>query len=318
LRQFFSQFKKSAESKPTELLSPPLDLSYEETIFRTKRGFLARKIGQYLGLDQAEQDQMFNRSLTQSSFLQDTDDEQKKECILSLSDQMLEWNEQQEDMAGKVKSFKLPTNLQNAMLKAYEIHKDDLFTPLFKPKEPVVECEKHQEWKIYRDVLLAATQGQFLLISREEAENYRDGKVLCEGVIMESSDIPICRDAARKCFDKMDIHKGKIMGWLLVLSEAITNTIKHAEEGKMTVLENTQTNEVTFVIEDKGPGFALDDLPNKILRSGYSTKKSLGQGFTLMMKMAKKLALFTSPKGSTLILIFEASDEKEGRKNAVG
>ena len=62
---------------------------------------------------------------------------------------------------------------------------------------------------------------------------------------------------------------------------------------------------MNIIIEDTGSGFPLKTLPYTTLMAGYSTKKSLGQGFTLMMKLATQVLLKTSSSGSTIVLIFE-------------
>lgn len=304
--------------KDIELPSLPFDLSYPDLIYKTNRGFLARKIGQYAGLDTRKWDSLLYKSLTQTSF-NDLNENSEVDLILYLSSLMLEFKKEQEDIVEQVKSLDINVNLQNAMLKAYEIHKSDLFLPTSTTqKHEKIEGKEQSEWKIYQDVIFAATQGQFLLIMEDEVETYKAGNVFCEGTIQHRSDIPICRNAAKECFEQMGLNKSKMMSWLLVLSEAITNTIKHAEEGKMTLVENIQNNEICFVIEDKGPGFPLEELPKRTLLAGYSTKKSLGQGFTLMMKIARKILLCTTPKGSTLILIVDVGNGKEERKNEHG
>jgi anti-sigma regulatory factor (Ser/Thr protein kinase) len=172
-----------------------------------------------------------------------------------------------------------------------------------------VKEEEVTKWTVYRDVIFAATQGKFLLITEREVSQYKVGTLLCEGIINERSDIPIRRNQVKEALEHKVTNKAKLMSLLLVLSEAITNTIKHAEEGAMTVLEDKEKNEIRFIIEDKGPGFPLKDLPKTTLLAGYSTKRSMGQGFTLMMKMTKQVALHTSPMGATIILLFNFDDE---------
>jgi anti-sigma regulatory factor (Ser/Thr protein kinase) len=279
------------------------------------RGFLARKIAQYLGLNITEGDTLFYHSLTQTSFIPATTNEEEKiECILQLSELMLKWNEKQQDILKKIKYLNINVDIQNAMVKAYAIFEKDLFSQstLLLEQENVIIFQKEQsKWEVYRDVIFAATQGRFLLISEEEVSNYYEGLVFCEGIINDRSDIPKCRNLAKVSLEHKGFDKAKVMSCLLVLSEAITNTIKHAEKGKMTLVESEQNNEIRFVIEDRGPGFSLKELPKATLLEGYSTKKSMGQGFTLMMKMAKKILLFTSPKGSTLILTFDTSKKME-------
>ncbi|WP_419879142.1 ATP-binding protein [Brevibacillus centrosporus] len=55
------------------------------------------------------------------------------------------------------------------------------------------------------------------------------------------------------------------MSHLLVISEAITNILKHAQEGKMSIVSTDSM--IHVVVEDNGPGFPLELLPNTKLLS---------------------------------------------------
>ncbi|ALF08791.1 ATP-binding protein [Parageobacillus thermoglucosidasius] len=305
LRRLIDKFKDV--DKKSGFLAPslPTDLSYSELSFMTKRGFLGKKLSQYLGCNKDEGDFLFYLSLSKPSFT-NPDSENKGECILYLSELMLKWSEQKQDIPYQIKRLDVRPDIQNAMLKAYDMFKDELFSSSDAAEEQEIDaCCCGGQWEVYRDVMFAATQGKFLLLTEEEVSKYKEGIVLCEGRVKDRSDIPICRNLAKEKLESEGLSQPTIMRWLLVLSEAITNAIKHAEEGTMTILKDEKNNEIRFVIEDKGPGFALKDLPKKTLLAGYSTKKSLGQGFTLMMTIAKRVLLFTSPKGSVLILSFD-------------
>jgi len=72
----------------------------------------------------------------------------------------------------------------------------------------------------------------------------------------------------------------------------------------MRIIENKKSGEMHFIIKDSGTGFELEDLPKAVLLSGFSTKGSMGQGFTIMRKICNKIQLFTTETGSTLILSF--------------
>lgn len=298
-------------SKETQIGTPslPSNLTFTELAYMTKRGFLAKKLGHYLGLHTDEGDSLFFLSLSKSSFA-NPNKENQSEFILYLSEQLLKWSDQNQDVPQQIKSLDIRVDIQNAMLKAYEIYKSDLFNiPAEKEKTVSTNLTSNDKWEVYRDVIFAVTQGKFLLIKKEEVNKYKEGIVLCEGTIKNRSDIPICRTLARESLELEGFNKTTIMSWLLVLSEAITNIVKHAEEGKMTLIKDEKNQEIRFVIEDKGPGFALKNLPKMTLLAGYSTKNSLGQGFTLMMKMAKTISLFTSSEGSIIILIFDLKKE---------
>ncbi|WP_227937275.1 ATP-binding protein [Alkalihalobacillus deserti] len=319
MRRFLNKvFKHTTKSSQFGAPTLPSDLSFSELTYMTKRGFLAGKLSQYLSMKREEGSSLFYQSLARTTFKK-SKIENDHERLLQLSEQMLEWGKQNENIPEKIKKLDVKDDIQNAMLKAYDMFEKDLFLSgdVILDENSEVSA-KHNEkpdptWLVYREVIFAATQGQFLLISEEEVTTYKAGNVLYEGWIKERSDIPTCRNQAKEIFEQKEFNKAKVMSWLLVLSEAITNTIKHAEEGKMTLIEDGEKKEMRFVIEDKGPGFSLEELPKTTLLAGYSTKKSMGQGFSLMMKMSKQVLLYTSPVGSTVILTFDCSQEIEGK-----
>jgi anti-sigma regulatory factor (Ser/Thr protein kinase) len=163
---------------------------------------------------------------------------------------------------------------------------------------------------VYRDVIYAATQKKFLLIRAGDVDAYKRGNVICEAGIKERSDIPKAREAAKLSLLDNGVPAAAVMAHLLVISEAVTNILKHAKDGKLTIVKTATSLHV--LAEDTGSGFPLKLLPYTTLMAGYSTKKSLGQGFTLMMKMADQVLLSTSSSGSAVILVFH---EKEGAKH---
>lgn len=272
------------------------------------------KIGHYLRLLEDGRDDLFFQSFYNPSFMNFNIETENNEFILYLSELLLTWNQQNLDIRQQVANTGLRNDIQNAMLKAYEMYRDSLFPQAIHNQRQVVPNQNNIndiKWEVYKDVIFAATQGQFLLITADEVSEYKRGRVFCEGTIRDRSDIPICRNDAKTSFEQLGLDKSTIMSWLLVLSEAITNTIKHGEGGKMALIDYQENSEIRFVVEDKGPGFPLEDLPKQTLQAGYSTKRSMGQGFTLMMKMAKQVVLSTSPKGSTIILVFDSGKKQE-------
>ncbi|WP_096156844.1 MULTISPECIES: ATP-binding protein [Bacillus] len=287
------------------------ELTYNEYSFITKRGFIVRKIAQYLDFNGEVSNYLYNLSLNKP-MLQINESSDGLEQIIHLSEQLLTWNESREDIPAEIKELNVNNDMKNALLKVYHVHKDDLFLHSENEFKSPTSDAQASEWQIYREVIYAATQGKFLLIDKEEISNYKTDDILCTKVIKERADIPASRAITKEALDMRGYTGPKTMGLLLVLSEAITNVIKHAEHGKMTLMECMNSNELRIMVEDIGPGFPLKELPKNTLLAGYSTKKSLGQGFTLMMKMAKSVALYTSPTGSTLIIIFDNCNVKAG------
>ena len=56
-------------------------------------------------------------------------------------------------------------------------------------------------------------------------------------------------------------------------------------------------------VEDKGPGIGSLILPRATLARGFSTKPSLGMGYSIMLDVVDRLLLKTDEWGTTLLLI---------------
>lgn len=218
---------------------------------------------------------------------------------------MVEWITGNKDVYLEIKNDGIPRSLHREFLQTYEEVKEDLSDYLPSAGRKQVSQRSTADdfvWQAYRDVIFAITEGKILLVRKEELAPYMQGNELCRAVIKERSDIPSAREKAKQCLIDYGTPTGLVTGRLLVISEAITNILKHAEEGNMRVVETSDSLHV--IVEDKGPGLSLKLLPNATLMQGYSTKKSLGQGFTLMRQMSDLLLLSTSAEGLTIILQF--------------
>ncbi|TDA65539.1 MAG: ATP-binding protein [Clostridia bacterium] len=99
-------------------------------------------------------------------------------------------------------------------------------------------------------------------------------------------------------------------GILVCLSEALTNVVKHAQNGKWAALQ--VPSGLRLAVEDTGPGIKLAELPKATLMQHYSTKKSLGSGFTLMLYYSDRIYLATGQGGTSLILEF-TEGTREGK-----
>ena len=53
-------------------------------------------------------------------------------------------------------------------------------------------------------------------------------------------------------------------------------------------------------VSDRGPGIRAEELPATLFESGFSTKVSLGMGYTLMLQLADAIWLATGPEGTVL------------------
>ena len=264
-------------------------------------GFVASKLATQIGMEKSKADQLFFQSFQE--------DREKIDPILYVSEIFIESIQLGSEIDQTISKLKVDQSLKEAILDIHREMTDELSLLLngerslpsqevnAKPKEGI-----KKEWEIYRDVIYAVTQKKFLLSSELEIMRYAQGETLYMGVVKERSDIPKCRKQIQAIFENMQISTKSMMNWLLAISEAITNIVKHADEGKVVL--KYDEHHFYVVIEDNGPGFQLQDLPNMTLLAGYSTKKSMGQGFHLMLKMTEQIILSSNESGSTIILQF--------------
>jgi anti-sigma regulatory factor (Ser/Thr protein kinase) len=269
--------------------APPVEESLYDNQKRALIGWIANRLGQKL------------RNINETHA-----------HVVDLAACLVNWEEKQDDVYLRIKEMHLSDPYHRCFLEIYEEIKLDieLYVPI-RPKS-VDLSEDDKVWRIYRDVIYAATQGKFRLIEPSEVEPYKAGKLLGSSSITERSDIPKARELAKQIFLDIGVPQTLVMSHLLVISEAVTNILKHAKEGTMFLIDSGPA--IYVIVEDKGPGFPLKMLPNLTLMAGYSTKKSMGQGFTLMMKMTEMVILSTiHGEGSTLILVFERKEEQQNR-----
>lgn len=175
----------------------------------------------------------------------------------------------------------------------------------------LLEYERKQEVKIrkiYREVIHSVTQGKLFLLEMEELKAYYDELPLLEKRIKKREDVATCRKSVEKLLTEFRVKDKKKFNLLLTVSEAVTNVLKHAEEGKMIVY--LKDNWIGIIVEDKGNGIQLSDLPKSALFDGYSSKKSMGQGFGLMLKLVDKVAIYTSQEGTTVIMESQLEEQQ--------
>jgi len=87
--------------------------------------------------------------------------------------------------------------------------------------------------------------------------------------------------------------------FITAISEAATNAIVHGGGGMADVSHDE--DQIQVRITDAGAGMQLEMLPFATLQRGWSTKGTLGVGFTLMAR-ADRVDILTGPSGTIVIL----------------
>lgn len=147
----------------------------------------------------------------------------------------------------------------------------------------------------YREVLRSVTGGRFHLVDREAIPT--EGAEVLDRAL-EADGYAVVRDELRAQAGAMGLTEEQTADLLVVFGEAASNAIKHGVEGRCQVF--VAQDRVRVRVSDRGPGILLERLPATLFESGYSTRVSLGMGFTLMLQMADAVWLATSPGGTVL------------------
>jgi GAF domain-containing protein/anti-sigma regulatory factor (Ser/Thr protein kinase) len=162
--------------------------------------------------------------------------------------------------------------------------------------------------QFYRDVLFCMTNGKLLLCDREEiVRDWTDD--LGSSTIAVTLDIKRCRDLVVEHALAAGMTEERVGDLCLCTSEAATNALKHAGGGRMSLSNRGGVFRVQ--VSDNGTGIDAIQLPHATLMRGYSTRASMGLGFTLMHEMSDRLCLATDAKGTTLILEMAVHPESE-------
>jgi DNA-binding response OmpR family regulator/anti-sigma regulatory factor (Ser/Thr protein kinase) len=162
----------------------------------------------------------------------------------------------------------------------------------------------------FRDVLLAITQNTLhLLLEASELSIFDNGRKVKEIQLCEPQDIATAKRSVEEWVNSLGIEKSRRFNLIVCVSEAATNVIKHAVTGKVTLVEFE--DRVQVWVEDRGKGIDFSELPKSTLLKGFSTKVSLGMGFTILLELMDKVYLLTSPEGTLVIIEMNNESPKE-------
>ena len=168
----------------------------------------------------------------------------------------------------------------------------------------VIEKERkmhRQEMQAYREAIAAVTGGRLHLVNSEDMDRMvSEGTELARGEVRETRDVPEARRVIQEALHSLDTRKRHAVA--LCLTEALANALKHAGGGWWQARKLGDT--LRIIVLDRGPGIKTSELARATLMQHYSTKNSLGCGFTLMLYYADYLYLHTSPSGTALALDF--------------
>ncbi|MGS2779690.1 HD domain-containing phosphohydrolase [Robertmurraya sp. GLU-23] len=146
------------------------------------------------------------------------------------------------------------------------------------------------------------SEGKINLHTSSEELMNQLGEFVDDIQVSKNSDVPKSRELIKRVLEKYAPHLDS-MKVQVAVTEAVTNVLKHATDGGLCIY--LKENQLQFFVSDKGSGIPLHEIPKTILVSGYSSKRSLGQGFKMIAKFCDVVQVHTSSHGTQILIGYD-------------
>lgn len=151
----------------------------------------------------------------------------------------------------------------------------------------------------YKETILAVTEGKFELGEQEDVETWIRKRDLAIQVPGAEQLAEARRSAIDYCI-RQGLSPERASEFELAIGEAIGNAVKHAGSG--WVYAGRTPKSVWVAVQDNGTGIDTFAIPKVALTSGYTTKASMGLGYTMILAVSDHVKLFSGPNGTTVVM----------------
>jgi PAS domain S-box-containing protein len=172
----------------------------------------------------------------------------------------------------------------------------------------ITERKRTEEEKreFYRETILNVTDGKLSICDEIDIQPYQDRSTL-QIKLNNAADIAQVRNEVEHFCKQQILSEDRINEFMIGIGEAIANAVKHSGCG--TVFAGANDESVWVGVSDKGPGIESLILPRAVLRHGFSTKRSLGLGYSMMLQVADHILLKTDKTGTSVLLLKNCREE---------
>jgi anti-sigma regulatory factor (Ser/Thr protein kinase)/succinate dehydrogenase hydrophobic anchor subunit len=166
-----------------------------------------------------------------------------------------------------------------------------------------VEQEKKA---FYRETILNATEGKLRISDEDDVMPYVDNAQVSTE-LNSAPEVGNVREKVKQFLEEHGLVGERLNDLMIAVSEAMANVVKHAGHGRIYV--GADALSAWVVICDNGPGMESLTLPKAVLLKGFSTKNSLGLGYSIMLQMADRIILKTDKNGTEVVLVKDIAQE---------
>jgi len=160
------------------------------------------------------------------------------------------------------------------------------------------ELAEHKR-QLYREAILALTGNKLEVVEPEQAyEAVKDAKLKVN--IDTPKDVSLARHLIRELAVNNGMTGDRLESYILAVGEATVNAVKHGESG--VVYSDISDGKIYTGVIDNGPGMDTFVLTRAALQQGFSTKPSLGLGYSFILSGSDYVMLATSKTGTAVVM----------------
>ncbi|HOM71902.1 MAG TPA: ATP-binding protein, partial [Armatimonadota bacterium] len=113
-------------------------------------------------------------------------------------------------------------------------------------------------------------------------------------------DVSLARHLIRELAVNNGMTGDRLESYILAVGEATVNAVKHGESG--VVYSDISDGKIYTGVIDNGPGMDTFVLTRAALQQGFSTKPSLGLGYSFILSGSDYVMLATSKTGTAVVM----------------
>lgn len=200
-------------------------------------------------------------------------------------------------------------------LVVYKFHGEDLVQAIIRDvteRKQAAKLERDleaQKRSFYRETIFSVTGGTLDICDADSVEPYvAKARALVEAD--SAAEVSVARHEVKQFCENHGLVGERLDVFLTAVGEAITNAIKHGMHGKIFAGEDATS--VWIAVCDEGSGIESLILPRAVLLRGFSTKPSLGLGYSIMLEACDRILLATDEEGTTVVLVKEKNEPEPG------
>jgi len=160
------------------------------------------------------------------------------------------------------------------------------------------EAEKAKK-RFYQVTIASVTDGKLNLTNYEEIDMLITSSAQML-LLSSSSDLTMLRHTVSEYCSNAGMSEERTDALISAVGEAAANAVKHANGGMARI--GLKDNRIQVCIQDGGPGMDALTLSKATLLKGFSTKPSMGLGYSIILASVDTVYLATESKGTWVLM----------------